>query len=241
MQLSKPRDQGGLKLQLMALKSTSLLINRHLREIESIPFYNSFLAQANPPHPPADLLCLKKILQARLSLPPPVLQNPSSDQIHRFYIDQTDQPRVEQRYPTVNWKRVWLNIASKELDSCQRSTYYLLVNEKIEHRKLWHTIRRVDSENCAHCNAGSETLKHKFSECQRVAAAWELLNNTLAARLNNRRRFSFEELLHPELNNMNKRQKTIVMKHFINYVTFINRCDNIVNVRELEFYLLVEL
>lgn len=240
-QLARPKDKGGMKLQLPVFKSKSLLINRHLQEIGSTPFYNSFLAQANPPNPPTDLLCLKAILQTRHSLPPHVQQNPSSDQIHRFYIDQTDLPRVEQRYPTVNWKRVWLNIASKDLNSTQRSAYYLLVNEKIEHRQLWHTIRRVDTERCIHCNAASETLKHKFSECRRVAAAWEVLNRMFQNLSNNRRRFSFEELLHPELNNMNKRQKTLIMKYFINYVTFINKCDNFVDVSELEFYLQVEL
>lgn len=239
-QMARSWDQGGVKLQLPSLKSKALILNRHLKEIGSMPYYNSFLSQANP-IPPTDLPCLKFLLQTYPRLPPLLQQNPSADQIHRFYIDQTDQPRVELRHPTVNWKRVWRNIGSKTLTSEQRSNWYLLVNEKMEHRSLWFTIRRADSEQCVHCNSAVETLKHKLSECTRVAAAWRHLQGRLATILNRPRTFTFEDLLRPTLINTNKRQKTLILKIFINYVTFVINCDNAVDVRELDFFLQVEM
>lgn len=240
-QLARPRDQGGLKLQLPALKAKALLINRHLQEIGSMPYYNSFLTQVNPNPSPTSLPCLKTILQAYPHLPPQIHQNPSSDQIHQFYINQTDRPRVEVRFPTVNWKRVWNNIASKKLTSAQRSSWYLLANEKIEHRQLWFKIRRVDSEQCLHCNAAVETLKHKLSECPRVTAAWTHLQRMLTTTLNGRRRLSFDDLVQPVLDNINRYKKIEILKLLINYVTFINTCDNAVDVNELEFYLNAEM
>ena len=64
-QLARDREQGGLKLQLPALKCKALLINRHLREIESIPFYKSFLVQPNPNlvNLPTQFPCLKYICE----------------------------------------------------------------------------------------------------------------------------------------------------------------------------------
>lgn len=240
-QLARSYDQGGLKLQLPAMKSRALMINRHVHEIGSMPFYNSFFSQAHPPIPPTNIPCLKAILQTYPRLPPQIQQNPSSDQLHRYYVSQTDQPRVETRYPAVDWKRVWNNIRSKKLPSSQRSSWYLLVNEKIEHRQLWHTIRRVDNEQCLHCNAASETLKHKLRDCPRVEAAWAHLQQRLAITLQGRRRLTYEDLLHPVLNFASRNQKLEILKLFINYVTFINSCDNVVDVNELDFYLTVEM
>lgn len=114
------------------------------------------------------------------------------------------------------------------------------MNEKVEHKQLWCTIRRADNDQCVHCNAAIETLKHKFNECPRVAAAWEHLQNVLMNILNGRR-ISFEQMLHPELHNTNRTQRLYAMKHIINYVAFVNKCDNRVDVDELEFYLNVEL
>src|SRR5450759_1800311 len=48
MQLARSRENGGLKLQLPALKCKALAINRHLQEIESLPFYRSLLFHDNP-------------------------------------------------------------------------------------------------------------------------------------------------------------------------------------------------
>lgn len=239
-QLARPRDQGGLKLQLPALKSKALLINRHLQEIGSIPFYNSFLSHTNPHPPPADLPCLRTILQTYPRLPPEIQQNPSSGRIHHLYLGQTDQPRVESRHSSVNWKRVWVNIGSRMLSSNQRSSWYLLVNEKVEHRLLWHNIRRADNPQCLHCNRATETLKHKLSECIRVTAAWSHLQGLLTTILNNRRGLSFEDLIHPVLNNTRRRQKIEILKLFINYVTFIINCDNAVDIGELDFHLQTE-
>lgn len=240
-QMTRAWDQGGVKLQLPAIKAKAMLLNRHLKEIGSMPYYNSFLFQAIHPPPPADLPCLKFVLQTYPRLPPLLQQNPSSDQIHQFYIDQTEKPRVELRYPTVNWKKVWRNIGSRLLSSEQRSSWYLLVNEKTEHRSLWFTIRRADSDQCVHCNTAPETLKHKFTECQRVSAAWRHLRGLLATIVNRPRELSFEDLVRPVLNNLSRRKQVSVLKLFINYVTFVMSCDNVVDVAELDFFLQVEM
>lgn len=60
-QLARCREAGGLKLHLPAMKCRALLLNRHVRDIDSLPFYKSFLNQNNP-NPPSDCPCLKLIL-----------------------------------------------------------------------------------------------------------------------------------------------------------------------------------
>lgn len=240
-QLARQRDQGGLKLHLPALKARALLMNRHLQELASIPFYNSFITRANPRPVPADLPCLKIILQTYHNLPAQVQQNPSSDQLHRFYLDQTEQPRVEIRHPAVNWRRVWHNIGTRMLTPTQRSNWYLLVNEKLEHRQLWYIIRRADSEQCVYCNTAIETLKHKLSECPRVTAAWSHLQGVLTTIFDSRRRLSFEELIHPVLYNVVRRRRIEILKLLINYVTFVMNCDNMVDIGELDFSLRIDL
>lgn len=127
------------------------------------------------------------------------------------------------------------------MTSAERSKWYLLVNGKLEHRQLWYTIRRCDSEQCLHCNIAVETLKHKLSDCRRVTAAWTHLQRVLATIVGNNRRLSYDELIYPVLNGITNRNKIEILKLFIKYVSFIMSCDNAVDISELDFYLRVEL
>lgn len=103
-QLARRKDQGGLNLQLPAIKCKAMLINRHLQEMDFLPFYQHLLSQNIPP--PADLPCLKLISQQLPLLPQHIQQNPSSNQIHRVYLEQTEIPRVERNHPGTNWKKI---------------------------------------------------------------------------------------------------------------------------------------
>lgn len=238
-QLARNVVHGGLKLQLPAFKCKSLLMNRHMCEIESIPFFRSYICQANP-RPPADCPCLKLILSNFPLLPPQIQQNPSADSIHNFYIDQTEEPKVTREHPTANWLQIWRNIASKHLSSSQRSVLYLLVNEKLEHRKLMYRINRVDAENCQHCNAVCETLEHKLCSCLRVEAAWRLLQQKTATLLNGWRRIREEDLMRPHLNGISKRKKIIILKMFAKYVIFIMENNNVIDIGALNFEINVD-
>ena len=239
-QLARDQEQGGLKLQLPALKSKALLINRHLREIDSIPFYKSFITQANP-NPtaiPSQYVCLKFICEQLPHVPTAFQQNPSAGLLHRLIVgQQTETPKVMRNNQAVNWTSVWQNIAMRQLTSKQRSVLYLLVNEKIEHRKLMHTIRRADGEHCLHCGAAVETLQHKFSECQRVGAAWLLLKNKITTILRRQRTVIFEDLLRPSLEGAGRLQKINVLKLCSTYIEFVNGRDNQLDLQELEFNL----
>ena len=241
VQLARSRENGGLKLQLPALKCKSLTINRHLQEIESIPFYKSLLFHATPrPAISIDLPDLKLLLSNLSLIPQQIQQNPSADPIHQHFINQTDVPRVEQKYPANDWPRIWRNIGMKQLTSIQRSKLYLLVNEKIEHRKLLFVMRRVDDENCTHCDNGTaETLNHKFYACTRVESAWAALQQRITFVLGGWRRLAFEELIKPELAGINKRQRIEILRLFIIYICFINGCNG--SVDELNFHFDVEM
>ncbi|XP_055613686.1 uncharacterized protein LOC129760127 [Uranotaenia lowii] len=149
MQLARSRENGGLKLQLPALKSNS-------RPAISI-----------------DLPDLKLILSNISQIPHQIQQNPSADQIHQHFILQTELPRVERNSPANDWPRAWRNIASRRLTSAQKSELYLFVNEKTPHRKLLFVMRRANDENCTFCDNGeTESLTHKFCTCTRVEPAW---------------------------------------------------------------------
>lgn len=239
-QLARSKDQGGLKLQLPAIKCKALLANRHLQEIDSIPYYHSFLSQDLPS--PANLPCLNLLSQQLPSLPLHIRQHPSSDQIHRFYLAQTEQPRVERNHAGINWRKVWNNISSKRLSSSQRSDLYLLVNEKTEHRKLLHTIGRADNPYCQHCLGTTiETLQHKFCECPRVTAAWEYIQRNLTATLGGWQRLTFGDLVRPTLDGVTTASRINVLTKFMKYINFVNsNINNRIDVDELVFVLSLE-
>ena len=128
-QLARRKTDGGLNLQLPAIKCKALCINRHWQEINSLPYYKSFYDQSLPP--PAALPCLKLLCQEFSLLPTNIQQNPSSDLICRHFLENTEKPRIERKEPNLNWRQIWTNISLRRLTSSQRSELYMLVNEKI--------------------------------------------------------------------------------------------------------------
>lgn len=240
-QLARSREKGGIKLQLPSLKSKALLLNRCLLEIDATPFYKSLLFPAigSQPPCPADLPDVKLIRQQLESVPAHLLQNPSTEVFHRFLTEQTDQPRVERVYPNYRWARIWRNIASNRLSSQQKSTIYMIINEKGNHRKLYHTIGRADSDVCTHCNQAVETIEHKFSECPRVAQAWRYLQRRFAAIAPGRRELLIGDLLKPTLYGIPYAARIYTLKLFISYINFVNANERI-DVNALDFYLSCE-
>lgn len=234
-QLARDRSLGGMRLQLPALKCKALLINRHMQASGSLPYYQSLLNQANPV--PTDLPCLKLISQQIPLLPPHVRDHPTSDQIHRLFLEQTGIPRVERKYPSLNWTRIWTNIKTKKLSSRHRSNIYLLVNEKIEHRKLMRIIHRADGENCLHCNSIVETIQHKFADCPRVARAWAFVQHEILMILGGWQRLSFADILRPTLINIGPTKREKILKIFILYINYVQESNGRIDVSALAFYL----
>ncbi|XP_062542141.1 uncharacterized protein LOC134210132 [Armigeres subalbatus] len=201
MQLTRKREHGGLNLHIPAIKSRSLATNRHLKEIDSLPYYRSLLFPADPrPAIPIDHPDIRIILTCLSQIPQQIQQNSSAVQIHQHFVQQTERPKVEQNSPMIDWPRAWQNIAVKQLSSAHRSQMYLFVNGKIEHRKLLYTMQRVANDNCTHCgNQQQETLQHKFCSCARVGPAWTVLQQRLTGLMDGWRRLSFEDLARPAL------------------------------------------
>lgn len=245
-QLAREKALGGLKLHLPAAKSKALLLNRHLHEIDSLPYYKSILFPDNPARNPipADLPDMKVICQHYQILPEYIKENPTSDLIHRYTVDRTEAPRVERLHPEVNWKRIWLSLRWSSLSSTEKSHLYLIINEKGSYRQLLHTIGRADNDICLYCNATVETLQHKYSECPRVQTAWIYLQDRIKDELGGWRTLQFMDLLRPSLDRIPKCKRIKILKLFVNYIIFI---DNIVNVNDriniagLEFHLDCEL
>ena len=241
MQLARNREHGGLKLQLPALKSKSLAVNRHLREIDSIPHYRSLLLQDNPrPTISIDNPDIKTILTTISQIPLQIQQNPSVDLIHQYFIRQTELPKVEQNNPTTDWPRTWRNIACKQLTSVDKSYLYLAVNGKIPHNKLLFVMQRAETAECVHCeDHAEESINHKFCSCDRVGPAWELLQREITNILRGWRRLSFDDLIIPTLERIYQRKRVKIMKMFVNYLYYINAHSNdrIINLQGLEFHL----
>lgn len=208
-----------------------------------MPFYKSviFPETPNQENPIPDCPCLKMLLQSYPRLPAQIRDRPCSDLIHQHYLELTDLPRVERNSPAADWRRTWKNISSKRLSSSQRSELYRFVNKKTEHRRLLHVMQRVDGGYCTHCNAQLETLRHKLSECQRVRAAWQLLQNKVSAELNGWRRLTFEELQRPELRNIGPSDKIKILKLLISYISFINDTEGRIDVFALDFHMITEM
>jgi hypothetical protein len=234
-QLARDKTSGGLKLQLPALKCKALLLNRHLQAISSMPYYRFLLSQNISQS--ANFPCLKLISQQIPLLPQFVRDNPSSDYIHRLFLERTETPRVERKYPEENWKRIWSNIGSKQLSSNLRSNLYLFVNEKTEHRRLMRIIQRADGENCLYCDVAIESLQHKFSGCARVSDAWAFIQQTMTSILSGWRRLSFDDLLRPALLNICRTKRNKILKLFILYITYVNEANGRIDVGALEFFI----
>lgn len=239
MQLARKKENGGLNLHIPALKCKSLAINRHLKEIDSLPYYKSLIFHIHPrPAISIDNPDIKMILSNLSHIPQLIQQNPSADQIHQHFVQHTERPKVEQNSPALDWPRAWRNVADKRLTSLQRTQLYLLVNGKCEHRKLLFVMRRVADEYCTHCgNQTTETLLHKFCSCARVGPAWTVLQQKLAGITNGWRRLSFEDLVRPVLAGIGRRQRVEILRLFINYICFVNSCNGRIDVQELNFHL----
>lgn len=240
-QLTRSREKGGLKLQLTAFKSKSLLLTRHLLEIDITPFYKTMLLPENGTLPPcpADLPDIKLIRQQLNIVPPHLLQNPSANTIHRFFTEQTEEPRVERLHPNNQWTRIWKNIASSLLSPQQKSDIYMITNGKGNYRELYHTIGRADSNVCTHCSRAVETLKHKYSSCPRVVQAWRHLQHRLSAVAPGRQEFLFEDLVKPTLNGIIHSTRAFILKLFIAYINFID-VNVRIDVNALDFHLSCE-
>ena len=233
-QLARRKTDGGLNLQLPAIKCKALCINRHLQEIDSLPYYKSFFERSIPP--PSSLPCLKLLCQEFPALPTHIRENPSSGIIHQHYLGLTEKPRVERNQPNLNWPQIWKNISSRRLTSKQRSDLYTLINEKTEHRKLMHVIQRADGTNCQHCGANEEDMKHKFCDCPRVAAAWTYTQQRISSITGVRQTFSFDQLFRPALTGIGRETKHRILKLFIVYISFVNSCATaIIDISALDF------
>lgn len=243
LQLARSREKGGLKLQLLSMKCRALLLNRHIREISCMPYYRSFLMPAAnaPATCPADLPDVKAMRQLKNQIPPQILDNPTAEIIHRFLLEQTDEPKVQTANPNARWNRIWRNIAAPHLSSQQKSNLFMIVNEKVSHRKLYHTIGRAETDECIHCNGVVETVQHKFNECPQIAQAWLLLQRKIATIIPGRRQPDFNDLLRPSLDNFFPTQRVKILKLFSAYISFVSNVNGRVDVQSLDFFLQCEI
>lgn len=238
-QLSRSKVDGGLNLHLPAFKCTALLVNRFLHEIDSAPYYYSFLDHANsvPANAISQLPCLKQILNNIPDLPFQIRQNPSANLIYRFLVKRRDKPKVELANTNTDWKRVWRNISDRALPSHLRSELFMWVNQKVPHRRLLYVMRRTDGEQCTHCDELIETIQHKFFDCIRVRDAFGLLQQKLQALTGGRRTFRCADLLRPSLEWISTTTRRKVLKILMCYITFIQNCNDRIDVNELNFNL----
>lgn len=202
-----------------------------------MPFYKSFIDGNNttPVTIPADLQCLRLLHHQLGYIPQNIQQNPCAGSILQFYLQATEPPKVEKNNPRHDWKRIWRNINDSKFSTKTRSELFMIVNEKIETRRLMNILGRTDGENCVHCGARVETVIHKYSECQRVTEAWALVQRRISTIAGGWRRFSFVDLLRPTLIGINRNNRIKILNLFSLYITFINLCNDVVDIDVLEF------
>lgn len=238
-QLTLPVEKGGLNLHLPMHKCKALLLNRFLLCQQQTPFASSFLVHmTNPPNViaiPALYPCLKKIAKELPYIPRNVSRNPSAKALECYYHSSLKMPKIMEEHPSIQWTRVWRNIRHRTLSSEEKSTYYLLVNQKIPHAAMFYRQNRAASEMCSHCQNAVEDLEHKLSVCRRVRHLWDHLRTKLEGILN--RSVSFKMLMFPELNSANRNARNKALKMFIVYVNFVLDVNNCFTVEALDFNL----
>ena len=238
-QLARPHEHGGLNLHLPVFKCKSLFINRHLKQMDYMPYYKTILQDNfSSANMPTNCPCLRLLKHHLPLIPAVILRNHSAESIYHHYVESTETPKVERENPTIDWRRAWLNVLrERELSSQQKSLLFVFVNEKVAHRRLMFIIRRADGENCEHCPEPVETVEHKFAICPRVADAWVLLQQLISSLLPGRRLFTFRDISRPTLNSVPKRVKPELLKLIANYVHFIINCDTVIDIGALKFEL----
>ena len=98
-------------------------------------------------------------------------------------IIQKQKPIVEEKYPLFDWENIWDNIASRVINSDNRSILFKYLHEILPNNLRLYNIRRKGSPNCDTCNM-EENNVHMFYFCNKNKVMVKYLRVMLQTVLN---------------------------------------------------------
>lgn len=134
-------------LKLPAIMCRVLLINLHLSEIDSFPYYHFLLSQNTPC--PADLPCIKLIAE---QLPSTSNKTLPAIKFIVFIWNKRKYHQLTENFQVWTSKGLGQTFYRERLHQTNAANYsYQLVNEKTVHRRLMRIVGRANDRNCQHC------------------------------------------------------------------------------------------
>lgn len=214
---------GGLNLHIPAVTTLALMTNRYVMEQACLRVGAPHIRYAeNPPDItsiPSTYPCLRSVVQLLAYVPATMKSNPSTKALRKTLVERLPPAKIADASPNVMWKKVWKNIHCPKLSSEQRSALYLVANGKVQHGVLLMRMGRTVSSSCLFC-VGCDTLEHKFTSCNRVIAAWDLLQRCIRHIVPGCQ-YSFQCLRFPVLWGISPGQRETVLRLYANYIIHI--------------------
>lgn len=128
--------------------------------------------------------------------------------LYWYFIDKRNTiPKVEEKFPLVQWENIWENIRSCFLSMEDKSRLYYFVNDLIPNREklISYGIGRLQNSNCDICSLPDDN-KHRIMRCKNAQQVWEWTIEVLRKHL----KLNFqnaENILAWKVNPNNQRQK----------------------------------
>lgn len=181
-QLYLDYEQGGIKLVDPEAKAKALFIKTILygtgnNQVEDTTLLNFSKKQALSRN-------TREWLELAVSLKP----NPMSTSVqtlYRHFINENrTTPKVEERFPALNWNQLWENLGQSFLSSECRSQMFLLYNDLVisKEKLVKYNIGRLQDDLCEWCGV-PESNEHKIKHCVKTEEIWQWLRRTLTDRL----------------------------------------------------------
>ncbi|KAL1402574.1 hypothetical protein pipiens_001843 [Culex pipiens pipiens] len=101
-----------------------------------------------------------------------------------FINENRTTPKVEERFPALNWNQLWENLGQSFLSSECRSQMFLLYNDLVisKEKLVKYNIGRLQDDLCEWCGV-PESNEHKIKHCVKTEEIWQWLRRTLTDRL----------------------------------------------------------
>lgn len=213
--LCLPKSRGGLNLQSPGLKSKALLLNRILQMGNELPFVAGFIEMSsNPPNLssiPAEFQHVRLVVQEIAYLPLSVLDGISGYGLYQYFLSLLPEPSIVTKTQR-NWKAVFKTVHSKLLTAELKSTWYLIIHERIPHNALLHSQHPENSPLCNQCPTEEETVTHRVFKCDGSRRIWMYQKRLFHLIEPSLRRTEPEQFMFPDFPRISRASKNIIVK-----------------------------
>lgn len=238
--LCLPKLRGGLNLQSPGIKSKAQPINRILQMANELPFASQFLEMSsNPPclsSIPAEFQHIRLVVQETAYLPQRVLDCISGYGLYQYFVSLLPDPTVVMQAPR-NWKSVFQTIHSKILTAEQKSTWYLIIHERIRHNVLLHHQNPDNSQFCDRCPTEEETVMHRLFKCNGSRRIWMYQKRLFHSLEPNLRRAEPERFIYPDFQRICRTMKNRIVKSLgALFCYIINNAQEDQSIEEYQIY-----